>query len=80
MTIVDHRWRKTPKKGRFGVTNVGFAALHALPVSALRLSSTTLVPLCKVRARHERNFIGSPHTRSLPSVARRCRCALTPLR
>jgi len=39
-------------------TNACFAALDALPVSALRPSSTPLVPLRKARARHERNFLG----------------------
>jgi hypothetical protein len=43
------------------VTNASFAALHALPASALRPPSTTLVPLRKARARHERNFLGSLH-------------------
>ena len=64
---------------RGAVTNAGFAALHALPVSALLPSSTTLVPLRKARARHERDYPDSPHMPSLPSVARRCRCALAPL-
>ena len=71
------------------VTNTCFAALHTLPVFALRPSSTTLVPLRKARARHERNLRSSPHKRSLPSAvggvvvlwlrfARRSTCARRP--
>lgn len=62
------------------VTNASLAALHALSVAASSPPSTALVPLRQTRARHERDNPRISYPRSLPSAARRCRCALAALR